>query len=445
MGNKKESLILLLGDIVAFFIALWVSLFIRNIQIPTLAVFSSLLVPFSILAIIWVGIFFVAGLYEKQRISKRTKLPELLFKTQLFNSVIAIVFFYSLPYFGVTPKTILFLYIIISLILSFVWRVYAVSFFSTRTKTNALMIAGGKDVSRLKEEIDHSAQYQFCIKKIMDPAEAGSVGFDTIEKYLKDENIKIIIVDSRSPEIRYLLSSLHRLIFSNIVFIDFYDLYEDVFDRLPVTLIDYGWFFENISTGSRDAYETLKRIMDLVIAVPAFILSLPFYMFAYIGIKIQDGGVLFIVQERIGKNNNPIRIHKFRTMNRNEVDISKKTDNKITPFGSFLRTTRIDELPQLLSVIKGDLTIVGPRPELPSGVKLYEAQIPYYNVRHIIKPGLFGWAQLYHENHPHHGVDIEETQNKLSYDLYYIKHRSLFLDIIITLKTIKLLMSRQGR
>jgi lipopolysaccharide/colanic/teichoic acid biosynthesis glycosyltransferase len=118
---------------------------------------------------------------------------------------------------------------------------------------------------------------------------------------------------------------------------------------------------------------------------------------------------------------------------------------EITRIGAFLRTSRIDELPQLWNILKGDLSLIGPRPEIGELVKEYTAHIPYYNIRHLIKPGLSGWAQIFHENHPHHALDVEETREKLSYDLYYIKNRSFLLDVIITLKTIRILLSRTGR
>jgi lipopolysaccharide/colanic/teichoic acid biosynthesis glycosyltransferase len=122
-----------------------------------------------------------------------------------------------------------------------------------------------------------------------------------------------------------------------------------------------------------------------------------------------------------------------------------KINNKITKVGGFLRKSRLDEIPQLWNVWRGDLSLIGPRPELPALAKVYEKEVPYYNVRHLIPPGLSGWAQLYHENHPHQGVNVEETKNKLSYDLYYVKNRSLMLDLKITLKTIKALLSRTGK
>ena len=116
----------------------------------------------------------------------------------------------------------------------------------------------------------------------------------------------------------------------------------------------------------------------------------------------------------------------------------------MTRVGNYLRKTRIDELPQLWNVIRGDLSLIGPRPELPHFVELYDREIPYYNIRHLITPGLSGWAQTHHDQHPHHEADTTETKNKLSYDLYYIKNRSLMLDVKIALLTIRTLLSRSG-
>jgi lipopolysaccharide/colanic/teichoic acid biosynthesis glycosyltransferase len=121
-----------------------------------------------------------------------------------------------------------------------------------------------------------------------------------------------------------------------------------------------------------------------------------------------------------------------------------KTQLKITRVGKIIRATRIDEFPQFWNVLKGDVSLIGPRPELPSLVSVYEKEIPYYNVRHLIKPGLSGWAQIYHRAHPHHAVAVEDTRDKLSYDLYYVKNRSLNLDIRIIFQTIRAMLSRQG-
>ena len=129
--------------------------------------------------------------------------------------------------------------------------------------------------------------------------------------------------------------------------------------------------------------------------------------------------------------------------NPNENGQWGKTENKITKVGAFLRQTRIDELPQLWNIFRGDISLVGPRPEFPDPVALYSQDIEYYNIRHIIKPGLSGWAQIYGE-HPHHGIDVTSTRNKFSYDLFYIKNRNFWLDLSIALKTIKILLMRKG-
>jgi lipopolysaccharide/colanic/teichoic acid biosynthesis glycosyltransferase len=190
-------------------------------------------------------------------------------------------------------------------------------------------------------------------------------------------------------------------------------------------------------------YDVFKRFMDIVIAFPAGLISLIFYPFVVAAIKIEDGGAVFIAQKRVGLNDRVIYIHKFRSMQRNDMELTTQaSDNKITKVGAFIRKTRLDELPQLWDIVRGELSFVGPRPELPSGVALYEKEIPYYGLRHLVKPGLSGWAQLYHHADAHHAADVVETRNKLSFDLFYLKHRSLWLDAVIALKTIRRVLMR---
>ncbi|MBX4189630.1 sugar transferase, partial [Candidatus Parcubacteria bacterium] len=168
----------------------------------------------------------------------------------------------------------------------------------------------------------------------------------------------------------------------------------------------------------------------------------------YIAIKLDDGGELMSRQKRVGQNNKIITLLKFRTMTlaNDEAAWGNGTPfiNQVTRVGAFLRKSRIDELPQLWNIVAGDISLIGPRPEFPEPVKHYTTEIPYYNVRHVIKPGLSGWAQVFGE-HPHHGTDVSMTKNKLSYDLYYIKNRSLLLDLKIALRTIKTLLSAAGK
>jgi len=227
--------------------------------------------------------------------------------------------------------------------------------------------------------------------------------------------------------------------------IDIVELYQEVFDSVPLSLIKYEWILEHLSASR--VHDLLKRMADITIALTLGIVSFVLSPFVAIAIKLDDGGPVFIDQVRVGRFEKPIRVVKFRSMtgnDRGEYGESGKTKLSVTRVGKYLRSSRIDELPQLWSVLKGDLSIVGPRPEFPALSREYSARIPYYNARYLVTPGLTGWAQLKHDRHPHHMTDIAETKRKLSYDLYYLKHRSLFLDIFIILQTIKVVLTARG-
>ena len=174
-----------------------------------------------------------------------------------------------------------------------------------------------------------------------------------------------------------------------------------------------------------------------------FIFSLLVYPCVFLCIKLEDRGPVFYRDIRIGLGGKIITILKFRSMSVGIVpEIGKKVETRT---GRFLRKTRIDELPQLINVLRGDLSLIGPRPEQPKLVESYIHSIPFYDIRHLITPGLSGWAQIYHDNHPHHDLDISATKEKLSYDLFYLKNRSIILDIIISLKTIKTMLLSKGK
>lgn len=445
VSRKKEAFLLFVGDILFFLLSLWLMLVVRYQEVPSFELWYNHLVPFSFLFIVWIATFFIAGLYEKHTLILRSKIPGTLLRTQLINSVIAVLFFYFIPYFGITPKTNLFIYLIISFLLVLTWRIYGEHMFKVRRRQNAILIGSGVEMKELLQEVNNNPRYDLYFISSVDLDQIDSLDFKSeILDRIYAEDVQVIAADFKNDKVGPVLPNLYNLIFSNIRFIDMYRIYEDTFDRIPLSLIKYSWFLENISTTKNVTYDIFKRIMDIVIALPLGLVSLVVYPCIALAIKLDDGGPLFIMQERVGKNAHLIRAYKFRTMTRNETDLQNSGGNKVTRVGAFLRKTRLDELPQIWSVLMGSMSLIGPRPELPSGVKLYEAEIPYYNVRHLIKPGLSGWAQMYHDNHPHHAVAVEATKEKLSYDLYYIKNRSVLLDIVIALKTIKKLLSRSG-
>ena len=445
---RKGSLVLLIGDFLFFLVSLWLALLLRNLEIPSRELVSIHLVPFSLLFVAWILVFYIAGLYEKHTVILRSKLPNILASTQFVNSALAVVFFYFIPFFGITPKTVLFIYLFISFVIILAWRMYGYFIVGRGYPNNAILIGSGDEMKELLEEVNNNPIYDLKFISSVDLNRADEKGFwDEIVSYVYSENVSIVAIDLANKNVEPVLPHLYNLIFSKISFIDMHKIYEDIFDRVPLSLLKYNWFLENISTSPRAGYDALKRIMDVSISLVLLIISLSLYPFVYLAIKLDDGGPIFIAQERVGESNKVVKILKFRSMSRDDRGEygHGREANQVTKVGNFLRRSRIDELPQLWNVLKGDLSLIGPRPELPSLVKSYSKEISYYNVRHLIKPGLSGWAQIYHDEHPHHNADTLKTATKLSYDLYYIKNRSFLLDLKIALRTLKTLASIAGR
>jgi exopolysaccharide biosynthesis polyprenyl glycosylphosphotransferase len=436
---------LFIGDVFFFTLALFVALLLRGIRLPTSEVFLEHLFPFSFLFLIWVFVYFVAGLYEKHTLILKNRIPVIIFNTQLINSAIAVGFFYLVPFFGIAPKTILFIYLVASFFFILSWRIYGQSLLHLHQKEQALLIGSGEELKELMAEVNNNPRYDIHFISSIDATKLDSLDFQSeILDRVYSEEVHVVVADTTHPKIVPLMPHMYNLIFSNIRFVDMHRMYEDIFDRIPLSLVSYSWFLENISTSRKIVYDVLKRLMDIVIAGVAGVVSLLFYPFVILLIKLEDGGPIFFTQERVGKNNHTFLIRKFRSMSvHNEVDgIAKKPT--VTKIGYWLRKLSIDELPQLWSVVRGNLSLIGPRPEIPALVKVYEQEVPYYNVRHLIKPGLSGWAQLYHKTPPKFAAQVDATAKKVSYDLFYIKNRSLLLDIVIALKTVKAVVFRGG-
>lgn len=443
--GKKESIALFLGDIVFFLVSLWIMLVVRYGAVPSRELFASHLLPFSVLFVVWIVVFYIAGLYEKHTVFLKKKLPNIIFQAQVVNSFLAVLFFYFIPYFGITPKTNLFIYLIISFGCMLLWRIYGVEIFGMGKKENAIIVASGSEMKELVEEVNNNSRYNIRFVSSLDLDKVQGVDFqqEIVSKVYADD-IHMIAIDLRNEKVEPILPSLYNLIFSKVHFIDMHKIYEDIFDRIPLSLVRYNWFLENISVSPKVTYDALKRAMDIIIGTILGLISLVISPFVMLAIWIEDGRPFFFTQERVGANNKTIYVSKFRSMSVDARDGDGSNEHRITRIGAILRKTHIDELPQLWSVIKGDLSLIGPRPEMPALVKVYEKEIPYYNIRHLIKPGLSGWAQLYHVNPPKFDASASETKTKLSYDLFYIKNRSVVLDLKIALKTLKALISGSG-
>jgi exopolysaccharide biosynthesis polyprenyl glycosylphosphotransferase len=441
---KSEALFLFVGDTVVFAVSLWLMLVVRYLDIPTRELFYQHLLPFGFLFVSWVIVFFIAGLYEKHTLVLQSRLPGVILNSQLINIVIAISFFYLIPFFNITPKTNLFIYLGISFALILAWRLLGQHILGFGRRQRALLVGSGGEMRELREEVNNNPRYGLTFVSSFDVDEIDDVDFqEEIVQRIYSEEIAVIVIDLQNEKVVPILPHLYNLIFSKVRFVDMHRVYEDIFDRVPLSLLRYSWFLENVSTAPKITYDTLKRFMDILVALVGGIISLVIYPFVAMAILFEDGAPIFIRQERIGKNNQIIGMYKFRSMKTNDGGRWViEGDSRITHVGKFLRRSRIDELPQLWNVVRGDISLIGPRPDIKDlGLQLSK-QIPYYTVRNIIKPGLSGWAQIRQDVPPQ---SVEETRLRLAYDLYYIKNRSFVLDVKIILKTIKILIMRAGK
>lgn len=232
---------------------------------------------------------------------------------------------------------------------------------------------------------------------------------------------------------------------SGIEIVDAMSFYEQMTGKLMVEKINPSWFI--FSNGSRVTLfmRVYKRVLDLLFALVGLVLVTPLIPFIALAIKLDSEGPVFFQQVRVGKGEKDFTLYKFRTMHQNAEQTTgavwaRKDDPRITRVGAFLRQTRLDEVPQLFNVLKGDMSFVGPRPERPEFVARLKEEIPYYSNRHYVKPGATGWAQV---KYPY-GASVEDAIEKLRYDLYYIKNYSLLLDFMIILETVKVVIFGRG-
>ncbi len=220
--------------------------------------------------------------------------------------------------------------------------------------------------------------------------------------------------------------------------------HEVVWRKIPLYRINQTWLFqEGFSLAREPFFERVKRVSDVALALIVLVLSAPLLSLAAIAVLLDDGGPVFFRQTRVGRHRQPFTLYKLRTMRvaQTGARYTAKGDKRITRVGRFLRASRLDELPQLWNVLKGDMSMIGPRAEWDLLVADYEKQIPCYHFRHLVRPGITGWAQV---NYPY-GANLDDTLRKLEYDLYYIRHYSFRLDAAIVMKTVHVMLFGKGR
>ena len=240
------------------------------------------------------------------------------------------------------------------------------------------------------------------------------------------------------------LEKLVRLYFSGVPTYTLELFHEVYWHKIPLYRINPTWLFqEGFSIAREPVFERLKRASDIFLSVVGLVLAAPLVALLAVAIFAEDRGGVFFTQSRVGRNGVRFRAVKLRTMRAGGGGAlyTQPGDARITKIGRWLRASRLDEVPQLWNVLLGDMSLIGPRAEWDRLVEEYERQIPSYYFRHLVKPGMTGWAQVNYT----YGANLDDTIHKLEYDLYYIRHFSFLLDASIVLKTIHVMLLGKGR
>ena len=445
MWRKRLKIFLLVtSDVLIFYIALGLTLFIRYIVVEqdSGTLLNSIplhLIPFTIIFLLWLIVFWAAGLYDITKLRNEELFYKTLITAFAINAAITMAFFYFIIYFIITPKINLFIDLTLTLAMLYFWRQYFNRWASKALKIGIVFLGASPETMELKEFLSNNPQLGYQTAGVLAPDNVAE-----LENLWQDKKFSLIVSAEQFDHSQKLAFLLFQYFKRGVTISDLDKFYENVTNRVPISIIREVWFLENISKIERGFYETGKRIFDIVMGTILSLITIIILPIVAIGIKIFDPGPVFYKQKRIGKNGRTFTLLKFRSLPiaNNHTQMQKPDTEKIASFGKFLRKSHWDELPQVWNILKNEMSFIGPRPEKPEFVERLSNEIPFYEMRHLVKPGLSGWAQLHN---PNAGPTLKETLEKLQYDLYYVKNRSVFLDLSIALKTLRILISGAGK
>jgi exopolysaccharide biosynthesis polyprenyl glycosylphosphotransferase len=429
--KKNNKIILFLGDLAALSLSFFVSLRIGYLNEFNTNIYKTHIGPFLIIYTIWIILIFAFGLYEQENIRPNIRSIKNITVAFLLSFLISLGVFYLFPIFGISPKTNLLINISFFAIFFILIRRFLTSIFLQKNKEKILAIGETKELKEILQRIESDNHSYLKLEK--HEKEISSTIWEEIKKGFFD----IVIIDQEIMDKNLSDKEVENVIKSKTKFFDIVNAYEKILFKIPSEKINWSWFLTSVKDFRGFFYEKIKRIIEIIISIIGLVTLSPVLIIIFIAIKIEDGGNFTYSQTRVGKNGKDFLIHKIRSMKKDsEKDGPKwasEKDSRVTKVGKFVRSTHLDESLQLWNVIKGDVSFVGPRPERPIFTEELSKEIKNFNLRHIIKPGITGWAQINYK----YGNSIEDSKQKFEYDLYYIKNRNIFLDLNIILRTIK--------
>jgi exopolysaccharide biosynthesis polyprenyl glycosylphosphotransferase len=433
--RKLKILILIAVDLAAAYAALAATIYLRYPAGEFAWEWSRHVVPFSIVFVLWLASFFVVGLYDMDRAPSRLDLLSKAGESFAASFLLSLAVFYFFTDFRVTPKTNLIIAMSIFAALFVGWRLIAAHLFSlSRFRARLAFIGRPPEADDLCDLLKRDPGLGFNCLGVFDPAKPDEV-----------PAADIIVVSHQLGTGNDLSRSLYARFFAATTIVDFPTFHEQIRRSVPASALTEQWVLTHLAVRDLSFYDHLKRPLDAALGVLLFVPAAILMPFIAVLVWLGDRGPVFFTQERVGRGGKGFRIIKFRTM---RVDAEKtgaafaeENDPRVTGIGRILRRTRLDEIPQLWNIIRGEMSFVGPRPERPEFEVELSRTIPLFPVRHLVRPGLSGWAQV----NDSYAATKDDHARKLRYDLYYLKHRSFTLDAAIILRTIYSVLKRKGR
>ncbi|MBI2640550.1 MAG: sugar transferase [Candidatus Sungbacteria bacterium] len=464
---KKRTIakiLLLCGDFVLLYAALGATLFLRYYQNPDWQIIRQHLIPFTAIFLLWLILFGAFGLYDLKFMRNSKRFLYRLLQAEAANMIAAILILYAiLPVIVIEPRRNLLLVALIGVALIFAWR----SLFNLliiRTKGSRIMFFGvtreALELANFLLKHPQLGQKPVAFMSANGNGTASSLPLPGLESggeiphFVADQNITSLIknlgVDTvvilrEIKENKTLVKLLFEALPLGISVAEFPAFHEAMTGKIPLSMVGEIWFLENLIGTKKPFYDFFKRGLDLatalILTIPAFLL----FPLIAAAIKLDSEGPIFYRQKRVGRHGKEFGVFKYRSMVKDAEKMSglKETekDPRHTRVGPFLRRSYLDELPQIINIVAGEISFVGPRPERPEHIKELKEKVPFYEMRLLATPGITGWAQIHMEN----DASVEDAPEKMQYDLYYVKHRSFVLDLLIILRTIFIILRREGR
>ncbi len=456
---RREQILLLAGDLGLLLISLLLAFVIARFAHFDVAFVLGKFTGGSVIYFsTYILVFYVGQLYEVDRPGRESRSFLYISVLVAVAFIIIATLYYAVPWWRIARRVMAIQAPLVAVII-YLWR-NAYHFVSKRfvSPTRVLLVGGGETEVALIQEINSGWGHEQKIVGIVDddPSRAGGtvegvpVLGNTLDlpRLTASEGIQVLVFSSgfRSSMNGSLVSHVLRLKAHGIRVYELPTFYMKTTGKVPVRYIEDRWllFGQDFPGLAAEEKRRIKRLLDLGLSVLCLLLLSPLVLLIAVLVKLTSRGPVLYRQERLGLLREPYMLLKFRTMvddaEREGPRWAARNDERTTPIGRFLRRLRLDEIPQFINVLRGEMSLIGPRPERRHFVELLEKEIPWYDLRFATRPGLTGWAQV---NFPY-GNSVEDAHTKLQYDLYYIQEKSLALDAVILLKTLQTIMFRPG-